>query len=114
MEKSNPQGGVIPYHLNKKFAFADKDGKTRTEFKFTAKQVEAVQKFLYEGAFEGMFDILPLEVYVNVLSMHYDYLIAETRNRDSRNLLCKEFEREENKLNLFNEKDMLNKQVQPE
>lgn len=114
MEKFNPQGGVIPYHLKNKFAFANKDGKAKTEFEFTREQVEAVQRFLYNGLFDEMFESLPLDAYINVLSMHYDYLIAETNNREYRNLLGEEYEREENKLRAFFEKCMLNKQAQPQ
>lgn len=103
--------GVLFYHLKGKFSLANSEGQVVSKFKYEKHHLEAIQDFLAEGKFEGMFDILPLEDYKLVLALHYDKVIADASNRDLRAILNREYERKLKELEDFHEQSL---QVQPE
>ena len=101
MEKENPTSGVVLYHLKGKYGLSNHEGKIINNFELSKGQAQAIYDYLNFGAFNGMFDILSLKNYIDALAVHYDYLIAETQNRELRSFLNKEFEHKSEMLNQF-------------
>lgn len=101
MEKENPTSGVVLQHLKGKFALTNYDGKLVKNFELSKNQAQAIYDYLNFGTFKGMFDILSLKDYIDVLAVHYDCLIADTQNREMRSFLNKEFEHKAEKLKQF-------------
>ncbi len=113
MENKNPQDGVVLYHLKGKFAVADKNGNLSRKFELSKAQAQAIYDYLHFGSFKGMFDVLSLEDYIDVLAMHYDFLIAGTNDREMRSLLNSEFEEKSQNLREFYNKEQEKTQAQP-
>lgn len=111
MNNNFSQRAEMFYHLKGKFLMVDKDGRLASKQNYDKNQVSAILRYLHNGNFKGMFNILKPSDYELALEMNYDKIIANTINKEEKNVLQDERKRRLQELESFYEQSV---QVQPE
>lgn len=111
MDKKLAQLGGMFCHLKGKYLLITNEGRLASNHKYDENQVSATLRYLNNGAFKGMFNILSIEDYKLALDMHYEKIIAKTPDKEERKLLNDEYKKRSKKLDSIYEQIM---QAQPE
>ena len=98
MEKAKQKLGVTFIHLKDKWAYGSTTDSRMSKFEFDDIQIHALITYFEKGVFEGMFDIVSYNDFLNVLNLNYDSLKNETISPNRIIELESEFKEKENEL----------------
>ena len=99
--KSIMNHGVNFIHDRGSFALVNERGNIVSDFDLSSEQICAINKYLEQGVYRGMFDILDRSVYRTALALKYDALRAKVGSVREKQALIEDFRDKLNEIDTY-------------